>query len=292
MKRNVIFWSACLVFICNLPVSSFSLLSDLKTSCLLLDVGFLESQSKNTNQPDDSFTVPLLEVEHADTRMTWVPRLLKDSSASSSEYTLARQDTLPPLSPSLLSLPGVCYIHSTVIHPTCEEAETDPVFLCQIDIASSERPLLINNDKRCRLPDAHLVLGLNNHHVGSYYWARSAGAGSCMEAPGVQLCFEKTSGEGSTSSSCISSSWLQWQSMEGFTDCNSNDGKRSEWVAFLRPGDTIQLIPSQDDEKGASSTLEWIRVAAGQSSWPIYGVSSRGRPLGSEPEVVCEWIKL
>jgi len=118
-------------------------------------------------------------------------------------------------------------------------------------------------------PEGHLVLGLNNHHVGSYYWARSAGSGSAMEAPGVQLSYS------ASEDSCF----LKWENDEGFTECNSNDGKRSEWVAFLRPGDTVQLLPSL-------STLERV---LDKGCWRVYGISSKGRPLGSEPAVVCEW---
>ena len=35
--------------------------------------------------------------------------------------------------------------------------------------------------------NSQLVMGINNHHVGSYYWARSVGMGASMEAPGGDL---------------------------------------------------------------------------------------------------------
>jgi len=70
---------------------------------------------------------------------------------------------------------------------------------------------------------------------------------------------------------------LQWESSEGFTACNSNDGKRSEWVKFLGSGDLVQLVPRQPEQAIQSLTTT------------VYGVSSKGRPLGSEPAVVCEW---
>lgn len=72
---------------------------------------------------------------------------------------------------------------------------------------------------------------------------------------------------------------VRWQSKEGPIDCNSNDGKRSEWVNFLRTGDTVQLLP--EDAEAA------IHQFARQGR--VYGISSQGRPLGSEPEVVCTW---
>jgi hypothetical protein len=146
---------------------------------------------------------------------------------------------------------------------------------------------------------AQLVLGLNNHHVGSYYWARSAGAGAAMEAPGIELLV--VDDDDSSSGGCQ----LHWASTLGPTACNSNDGKRSEWVNFLRPGDQVQLIPTL--QSAEQSVLQWITMkgkpndpratknayataSSSLSSWGrIFGVSNYKRPLGSEPAVVCEW---
>eukprot|EP00520_Triparma_pacifica_P019614 CAMPEP_0118642678 /NCGR_PEP_ID=MMETSP0785-20121206/5961_1 /TAXON_ID=91992 /ORGANISM="Bolidomonas pacifica, Strain CCMP 1866" /LENGTH=131 /DNA_ID=CAMNT_0006534241 /DNA_START=302 /DNA_END=693 /DNA_ORIENTATION=- len=70
--------------------------------------------------------------------------------------------------------------------------------------------------------DIFLALGLNNHYVGGYYWARSGlGIGSAAEAPGVVVD--------------VSNGKLMWGEL------NSNDGKRSEWVEFLKEGDQVQL---------------------------------------------------
>ena len=88
-------------------------------------------------------------------------------------------------------------------------------YLCARRTAGSS-PLNNNN--------AHLVLGVNNHHVISYYWARSVGSGTWAAAPGVEL---------------VNGNQLQWSSSTEC--CQTNDGKRSEWVAFLRRGDTVQL---------------------------------------------------
>jgi hypothetical protein len=106
---------------------------------------------------------------------------------------------------------------------------------------------------------------LNNHHVGSYYWARSAGSGAAMEAPGIELS------QGSV---------LRWKDPE-FAKCNSNDGKRSEWANFLRPGDQVQLVPANH-----ALMAQVIYFAKAHS---VYGVSTRGRPMGSEPIVVCQY---
>ena len=153
-----------------------------------------------------------------------------------------------------------CFLHCKV---TRGREEADPVlddpastFLVELDL----KPRLCN--------EAHLVLGLNNHHVGSYYWARSAGTGSSMDAPGIQFdCRNSDKGI------------LRWDSQDGPVDCNSNDGKRSEWVNFLRPGDNVQLLPSHPEQA--------LHKFAGISR--VFGVSSSGRPLGSEPQVVCSW---
>ena len=178
--------------------------------------------------------------------------------------------------------PAIGYLHSTVTRGRDDAipGEDEPIstFLAEIDLD----PTLCFND-------AHLVLGLNNHHVGSYYWARSAGAGSSMEAPGV--------GYGSSSES-NSIGELRWVDESGPTACNSNDGKRSEWVNFLRRQDTVQLLPHD----GQATLMEFYK-RYGQSlsnidedgkgghkgTSRIFGISNEGRPMGSEPAVVCEW---
>lgn len=75
---------------------------------------------------------------------------------------------------------------------------------------------------------------------------------------------------------------LRWEDEGGPMECNSNDGKRSEWVNFLRVGDTVQLVPM--GTSGEDSLLAFLKKFG-----CVYGVSSEGRPLGSEPAVVCEW---
>ena len=149
-----------------------------------------------------------------------------------------------------------CYIHSRVVRPRDDrnEDDDDEQFVVELDVPS-----------QLQSSDAHLVLGLNNHHVGSYYWARSAGAGAAMEAPGFVLQQSK----------------ILWESNEGFIDCNSNDGKRSEWVAFLRKNDQVQLRPENTED---------ILIKECFDGTTIYGVSAVGRPLGSEPVVVCKWV--
>lgn len=171
--------------------------------------------------------------------------------------------------------PAIGYLHSSVIRGRAEAipGEDDPLstFLAEIDL-----------DPTLCCGDAQLVLGLNNHHVGGYYWARSAGAGSSMDAIGV--CFVNGNSD--------NQGLLRWISEDGPIACNSNDGKRSEWVNFLREGDNVQLLPADGQASLLQFSKQFGKQSAGDSgtSIRIFGISSQGRPMGSEPEVVCEWM--
>lgn len=162
--------------------------------------------------------------------------------------------------------PSIGYLHSSVLRGRDDANEDDAsltTFLAEIDL-----------DPNLCSEDAQLVLGLNNHHVGGYYWARSAGVGSSMEAPGVSF----------TGSSSNKNGLLCWKNKDGPTECNSNDGKRSEWCNFLRKGDQVQLVP----RNGQETLLQFSKQFAKQSP-RVFGISTQGRPMGSEPECVCEW---
>ena len=54
---------------------------------------------------------------------------------------------------------------------------------------------------------------------------------------------------------------------------NTNDGKRSEWVNFLRVGGEVDILP--DDPAAA------LRAAGGEA----WGVQRCGRPMGADPIV-------
>lgn len=215
------------------------LLSDLPTPSLVLDVHSIQRKIGTDVLPPlalrrhNAVLIPVNPANDVEIDETVVPVELLASTTS-------------PFS----------YLHCTVKRPR-EDADPildDPAstFLAELDF----EPTILQPVK--------LVLGLNNHHVGSYYWARSAGAGAAMDAPGIVVDERGI---------------VRWQSKEGPIDCNSNDGKRSEWVNFLRTGDTVQLLP--EDAEAA------IHQFARQGR--VYGISSQGRPLGSEPEVVCTW---
>ena len=72
------------------------------------------------------------------------------------------------------------YIYASVsMSKSCpvgkETHSRDGTFLAEIDV-----PYGLGRNSQ-------LVMGINNHHVGSYYWARSVGMGASMEAPGGDL---------------------------------------------------------------------------------------------------------
>jgi len=269
-------------------VAALLLLSDLPTPAFVVDTQALR---RHVGPPITAFE------PDADTSTIYAPSircpkhgLVLRPEMIQREKTHKIKDSLPTMMVDCEfevseGQPAIGYIHSSVIRAR-EDAipgEDEPLstFLSQIDL----EPALCCGD-------AQLVLGLNNHHVGGYYWARSAGAGSSMEAPGVCFC----SGGGETSDNASTNNKrgvLRWLDEKGPTACNSNDGKRSEWVNFLRIGDTVQLVPAD----GQGSLLQFSRQFGRQSneaddsrkSIRVFGISSQGRPMGSEPEVVCEW---
>ncbi|KAL7487786.1 hypothetical protein ACHAW6_013354 [Cyclotella cf. meneghiniana] len=174
--------------------------------------------------------------------------------------------------------PSIGFFHSSVIRARedviPEEDEPMATFLAEIDLD----PSICGVNEEESAP-ATLVLGLNNHHVGSYYWARSAGSGASMEAPGVSFGFPYHA------SNRNQRGILRWLDKGGPICCNSNDGKRSEWVNFLRKGDTVQLVPTN----GQKAMIRMSEVFGATKNDRIFGISSEGRPMGSEPEVVCKW---
>ncbi len=169
---------------------------------------------------------------------------------------------------SLWTTEGICYLHTRVTRARedCNPDEDPDTFLAEVDLLQKHMQPVDLSEPQKKMEPPTLVLGLNNHHVISYYWARSAGAGAAMEAPGI--VYNPQGGQ------------LRWKSRTR-TDDNTNDGKRSEWVNFLRVGDAVQLVPHPSSVPDVLSAV----CLAGR----IYGISSQGRPLGSEPGVICHW---
>jgi hypothetical protein len=287
---------------------SFYYLSDLPTPALLVDVDAAARSALGDPPKDDrsDSTPPRVQLTAQQralvpvplsSALTKAPAVEEESDASLQRgmVLLGKPGIVPEAEcwqqPQQHQLPSfgeqprqLFYLHARVVRGRQEGRDDEgrapavaPTFLCELDLPGThqlahyspaaanaklqERGGVVEDDG----PIAQLVLGLNNHHVGSYYWARSAGSGAAMEAPGIELS------QGSV---------LRWKDPE-FSKCNSNDGKRSEWANFLRPGDQVQLVPANH------ALMAHIVYYAKQNG--IYGVSTRGRPMGSEPIVACRY---
>jgi len=252
---------ALILFSARTMTSAIVLLEDLSTPCFLID---LQALQKTLGRPGEA-PIPPIALPLSSRKL--IPRTDRYQSTPCPHrfnpdlepidiFSSGTRSTSSHPATGISNASGdVCYgfIHSRVVRSRQDKRDGDgPTFLVELDTTSNDTP-----------GGAHLVLGLNNHHVVSYYWARSAGAGAAMETPGILF-------DGSS---------LQWESRAGFTDCNSNDGKRSEWVNFLRVGENVQLRPHNPEAILMNNAFDK----------KIYGVSALGRPLGCEPVVVCEW---
>ena len=251
-------------------VDALVLLSDLPTPSFVLDVRTIRKQH---NASPSSELPPLWLPQHDMALFPFDPAtdepLLPDArggtavaaTIDSAGGNAIRLDLIDRADQAALA-----YFHASVVRSRSDVEDSCAVkggkpFLAELDLPPS----------LCGSDGARLVLGLNNHHVGSYYWARSAGAGSSMDAIGVAFVDDGNDG-----------GVLCWEDEGGPMACNSNDGKRSEWCNFLRPADTVQLVPM-------GSTGEDALAAFLEKAGCIFGVSSENRPMGSEPEVVCAW---
>eukprot|EP00551_Chaetoceros_affinis_P009073 CAMPEP_0203675934 /NCGR_PEP_ID=MMETSP0090-20130426/22697_1 /ASSEMBLY_ACC=CAM_ASM_001088 /TAXON_ID=426623 /ORGANISM="Chaetoceros affinis, Strain CCMP159" /LENGTH=293 /DNA_ID=CAMNT_0050542305 /DNA_START=42 /DNA_END=920 /DNA_ORIENTATION=- len=284
-------FSALMIILCNqsmLAAAGLVLLSDIPTPSFVVDIDALPSKF----HPE---SLPILHLPKFGTTLS--PRKISHekeggvsdckNAATLLKYEFGTDDDEGQ---------KVGYLHSSVIRAREDASEDDePVstFLAEIDLTQSlcsfdndddDDGGTANNDKA----KAHVVLGLNNHHVGSYYWARSAGMGSSMEAPGV-LFGPASSSSSSAATNGMDKGIIRWERDGGPLECNSNDGKRSEWVNFLRVGDNIQLLPLCEQEAIMAFVNSFKITSKSEDESRIYGVSSKGRPLGSEPLVVCRW---
>jgi hypothetical protein len=261
-----------LVFLRDVPTPSFLIdLHAMQRSSSMQDPIPAVTSTTATRYIPPSLNVP---IRIPGTNQTIVPSKLLGYENPKASPPVPDTSLLAPLdlfdddqNGTVLASGTICYgyVHCSV---TQSFIDTGCIDLVELDL-----PSRFMGDIECA--ELQLVLGVNNHHVGSYYWARSAGSGAAMEAPGIVLSH---SGSGGASMSASDQTTvLQWQS-PCLADCNSNDGKRSEWVRFLRPGDQVQLRPL---------TSRATRVLL--ENLPLYGISLASRPLGSEPVVVCEY---
>lgn len=204
-----------------------TLLSDLPTPILLLELSLAEGAGNEGATLDDIFEDPT---------------------------------NFPPSS----TLDGALFVHTQVISTTKRDSVTQQqgsgksFDICEVDI--SEIP-----------GGAYLGIGLANHHVGGYYWARGMGMGASLPAHGISFeqgrLYWKKRGPGDASLTTEENS-------------NSNDGKRSEWADFLAVSDTVQLVPNSVDQ-----------VLKSESFSSVLGVRRIGRPLGADPIVEKVWIR-
>ena len=197
-------------------------------------------------------------------------------------------------------VPGTCFVHGEVVSTAIRDS-MDAKFgsgkarsVATLSVGElGLAPLLAESS--CKAGEfvegkSYLGLGLANHHVGSYYYARSLGVGAAAPAQGIGLR-PAASGE----DDAVELFWLlrRREKLTGAADPgnlpleerkNSNDGKRSEWVDFLRPGDTVQVVPS-------SPAACLGALAASPCPCPaVFGVRREGRPPGSEPAVERKWV--
>ena len=250
--------------LCLILDLSFSLLlSNVPTPSFIIDVDVLQKITKSTVLP--SIFLPKYNV------LVYPVPISTEGKAVSNNFVapLVYEANFSPSNGR-----SIAYLQSKVI--TVEEKHVDSRFIAELDLPPSlcRDPSVNTNATTKSESYARLVQGLTNDRVGSYYWARSTGLGSSMMAIGVQ--YGDIQGKGV----------LRWEDDSGKGEpfsfkCNSNDGQRSEWVECLRLGDTVQLVPFYGEE----AMMNFLSTF----SHRVYGVQIKGRPLGSEPLVVCEW---
>ena len=246
------------------------LLSDLPTPTLLIELSLAEKAFNNTSMSLDDFLQNRLTESSVN----------DDNTLSSDTNTMAALD-------------GSIFIHTRVTDTSVRDRVNR-------ELGSGKSPVIGRVDA---CPQQHspggafLGIGLSNHHVGGYYWARGMGIGASLEAHGV--AFREVEAEQLVSSSSAAHTQntggeLYWTKRgldptrgassavsRGATteeSSNSNDGKRSEWADFLVHGDTVQLIPYNSTRVLRESVFD-----------RLVGVRRVGRPLGADPIVERLW---
>jgi hypothetical protein len=196
---------------------------------------------------------------------------LNQSSCQSLDDFLNNADQLRARS---VLLDGSLFVHTQIT----DTSERD-----KINLKSGSGKSLIIGQVDCPpqfIPgSAYLGIGLANHHVGGYYWARGMGMGASLPAHGVEY-------RGSSTSSSMGE--LYWKKRGPGLDAretteessNSNDGKRSEWADFLTVGGTVQLVPYNTTAMLIESPFQ-----------RLIGVRRIGRPLGADPIVERMWMR-
>ena len=213
--------------------------------------------------------------------------LLEMSLAESATAEIGLDTALRQISDKEVSLDGSLFVHTTVTDTSERDQITKTLgsgkssVICKVDTS----PDLIPGG-------AYLGIGLANHHVGGYYWARGMGMGASLPAHGVEFGVSASSSpmskDNATIDTCNEGGQLFWRRRGPGLDAketteessNSNDGKRSEWADFLSVGDRVDLVPN--------NAMEVLRDSPFQV---LIGVRRQGRPLGADPIVERIWLR-
>jgi len=284
------------------------LLSDLPTPCVLIELSLLERRIKeyddnneiirsidddDDDDDDDEYDDFILNYILNNNNNNNSEERQQDNDDDDKRRKKKKEEAL------LLNLilDGCVFVHTKVINTTLRDAITKEYgsgkspSICFVDADTKIFPYdddsEDDDDDDCG--GAYLGIGLANHHVGGYYWARGMGIGASLEAHGVgyRRCCRRNSSSGTGE--------LYWKKRgeeEGRTtqeSSNSNDGKRSEWVDFVSVGDTVQLIPYNPHSLLISSSS--LSPSAGGDGTMIYGIRRIGRPLGADPIVEKIWFR-
>lgn len=253
----------------SLLVNVGNLLTDLPTPTLLIELTLAEKALNQTTTTTSSMSL--------DDYLQQPP----------GGMTAAAKDE--PASPSVTALEGSIFVHTRITDTSARDRINQ-------DLGSGKSTVIGSVDAvgRAHVPGgAFLGIGLSNHHVGGYYWARGMGIGASLEAHGVGFRDAAAAAASSASNDEATQTKggeLYWKKRDseqlvsrGATteeSSNSNDGKRSEWADFLVQGDTVQLIP-----------LNATRVLWESKFDQLVGVRRVGRPLGADPIVERVWRK-
>ncbi len=231
------------------------LLSDLPTPTLLIELSLAESALNNTSMSLDD--------------------CLRTLGGETNNH----------IANDMTALDGSIFVHTQIMDTSIRDRISQ-------DKGSGKSPVIGSVDALSQehVPGgAFLGIGLSNHHVGGYYWARGMGIGASLEAHGV--AFREASRSSESDSFGGELFWKKRDADSTVTDgsgvlrgattdesSNSNDGKRSEWADFLVRGDTVQLVPYNATTVLRESAFE-----------RLVGVRRMGRPLGADPIVEQIW---
>jgi hypothetical protein len=180
------------------------------------------------------------------------------------------------------------------VHTTVQSTETRDAVVQQEGSGKSLSICTVDTPVAMVEPGgAYLGLGLANHHVVGYYWARSMGIGASLPAHGIYF-------GPSSSDSSSGGGELYWKKRGPGVDpsetteeaSNSNDGKRSEWADYLQVGDTVQLVPNDPLAALTKNRGTTATASNNRNCFPVLiGIRRTGRPLGADPIVEKMWTR-